>query len=1039
MERITGLEDWKEVKKKGWEKLFPKDRIRICVGMATCGIAAGADKVFKKGEEIVSSRKLPIDIVKVGCIGFCKEEPIVTVHVPGKPLLLYNEVTPEILENIIDDAIKDRLSVKPFCKIEEWDNIVNDEKFTYGKGYDEVPFYKDIPFFSKQKKIVLRNCGLTNPEDIEEYIGSGGYYPLIKVLTEMTPEEVIEEVTNSGLRGRGGAGFPTGIKWNFVKQAKGDFKYIICNADEGDPGAYMNRNELESDPHMIVEGMIIGAYAMGAREGIVYIREEYPLAIEKIKKAIEDAYKYGFLGENILGTDFSFDIRIVKGAGAFVCGEETALIASIEGKPGRPRPKPPFPAQKGLYDKPTDINNVETWTNIPVIIKKGADWFKSIGVEKNSGTKVFSLVGKVKNVGLVEVPLGTKLKEIIYDIGEGGVGGKKIKAVQTGGPSGGCIPAEKFDLSVDYETLKAAGSIMGSGGMVVMDENTCIVDIAKYFLTFTQAESCGKCVPCRAGTRIMLETLEKISRGEGEEKDITLLKELGETIKKGALCALGQTAPNPVLTTLKYFENEYIEHIVYKRCPQGVCELSIAPCMSACPAGVDVPAYVAYMAEGKLKEAFYTHIKANPFPIACGKACPAFCEKMCRRAQLDSPVAIRQLKRVFADKSMEEGWELYKPEKYNGKKVAVVGGGPGGLTAAYFLNLKGYKVTVFEKNEEAGGALRYLLPEHRLPTEAVKFEVERIKRTGVEIITGREIKSLDELKDFDAIFLACGAHKEVKLGIKGEDLKNVIPAFKFLKSVKSGEFKDKISGKVIVIGGGNAAIDSARVAWRLGGDVTIVYRRGEQDMPAFKEEIEEAKREGIEIMTLTNPVEFIGDEEGKVKRAKLIKMKYGEYDLSGRRRPIPIPGSEFEIDVSMVVVAIGQKIDVNFEGIDVEHGVVKVDHNLMTSVEGVFAGGDLVRGPSTIVEAIGDGKKAAMAIDKYLGGDGILFKEERKVVETTYDEEKYQEEMERVKPVLVAPEDRRAIHVEVEKTIDVKDAVEEARRCVHCDRREEEE
>ena len=572
--KIRTSEDLENVQQKGLKKLFP-DRPRIAVGLATCGIAAGGDAVFDALNKALQKKGVDTYLTKVGCIGYCKEEPLVNITLPGTPLVILHRVSDKDVAEIVDAVAQGEIPEdKTLCKIENWDHITTDA-LHYGEGFDNIPLYNELPYFKPQKKVVLRDAGLINPEDMEEYLAVGGYSALYKTLTEMDPDEVIEEIKKSGLRGRGGAGFPTGLKWGFTRKEKSAVKYVICNADEGDPGAYMNRNEMESDPHMVIEGMLIGAYAIGATEGYIYVRAEYPLAIERLKNAIHEAKQYGLLGEHIFDTDLSFDIHLAKGAGAFVCGEETALIASIEGKPGRPRPRPPFPAQKGLWGKPTNINNVETWCNIPAIIKKGGAWFSKIGTDKNTGTKVFSLVGKIDKVGLVEIPLGTPLKTIIYDIGNGGIEGRTIKAVQTGGPSGGCIPASWFDNPVDYDHLKAIGSIMGSGGIVVMDEDTCMVDAARYFLNFTVDESCGKCVPCREGLKRMYDILEKISDGRGIMEDLETLKDMSETIKKTSLCGLGQTAPNPVITTIKYFEDEYRAHIEEKRCFAKVCRALI--------------------------------------------------------------------------------------------------------------------------------------------------------------------------------------------------------------------------------------------------------------------------------------------------------------------------------------------------------------------------------------------------------------------------------------------------------------------------------
>lgn len=528
--------------------------------------SARAVELQERLEQAIQSAGLSDVTVKfTGCHGFCEKGPIVTVEPDG---VFYNKVTVEDADDIVNEHLVNGQIV---------------ERLLYRDPVtgDIIHRYQDITFYNRQSRQVLHNCGHINPEEIQDYIATGGYEALRTVLTKMTPEGVIEEIKKSGLRGRGGAGFPTGMKWDFCRKAPGDVKYIIGNADEGDPGAFMNRSLLEGDPHSVVEGMTICAYAIGASHGYVYCRAEYPLAIQRLRLALEKARESGFLGEKILGSEFSFDIILKEGAGAFVCGEETALMASIEGKRGMPRPRPPFPAQSGLWGKPTNINNVETLGNVPLIIRHGAHWYAGFGTEKSKGTKTFALTGKIANSGLVEVPLGTPLREIIFEIGGGIPKGKKFKAAQTGGPSGGCIPSSMLDIAVDYESLAAAGSIMGSGGLVVMDEDNCMVDVARFFLSFTQDESCGKCIPCRLGTKRMLEILERITRGEGREGDIELLLELCETVKLGSLCGLGQTAPNPVLSTIRYFRDEYEAHIKEHRCPAKVCKALITYRISA--------------------------------------------------------------------------------------------------------------------------------------------------------------------------------------------------------------------------------------------------------------------------------------------------------------------------------------------------------------------------------------------------------------------------------------------------------------------------
>ncbi|MCK9340747.1 MAG: NADH-quinone oxidoreductase subunit NuoF [Synergistaceae bacterium] len=529
--------------------------ILICTG--TGCTASGAKDVLAKFEVELKAKKLreEVSLVETGCHGFCEGGPLVIIYPEGT---FYTRVKPEDVAEIVEEHIlKGR--------------VVSRLLFKEPLTAEQVPNYDEIAFYKKQHRLALKNCGHINPDSIEEYIGADGYEGLAKVLLEMTPEQVVEEMKKTGLRGRGGGGFPTGMKWMFCAKSPGPKKYVICNADEGDPGAFMDRSLLEGDPHRILEGMAICAYAIGSDEGYIYCRAEYPLAIKRLKQAIAQAEEAGLLGEKILGTDFNFTLHIKEGAGAFVCGEETALMASIEGKRGMPRPRPPFPAVKGLWDKPSNINNVETFANVPYIFRVGAEEYAKLGTEKSKGTKVFALTGKINNTGLAEVPMGITMREIIFDIGGGIMGGKKFKAVQIGGPSGGCIPEELLDTPVDYDSLIAAGAMMGSGGLVVMDEETCMVDVAKFFLNFTQSESCGKCTPCREGTKRMLEMLTAITEGNGKEGDIEKLERLAKSIKAGALCALGQTAPNPILSTLRYFRDEYEAHIFEKRCPAGVC------------------------------------------------------------------------------------------------------------------------------------------------------------------------------------------------------------------------------------------------------------------------------------------------------------------------------------------------------------------------------------------------------------------------------------------------------------------------------------
>ncbi len=559
-------------------------RAHVLVCGGTGCSSSGSGELIKRFDEKLKENGLEkeVKIVRTGCFGLCEAGPVVIVYPEGT---FYSHVKAEDVDEIVTEHLLKGRKVQHLVYV---DHVTQESSVT--KSLEEIGFYK------KQKRIALRNCGVIDPENIDEYIAFDGYKALAKALTEMTREQVIDEVLQSGLRGRGGGGFLTGLKWKFTYNSQADQKYVACNADEGDPGAFMDRSVLEGDPHCVLEAMAIAGYAIGASEGYIYVRAEYPIAVKRLAIAIDQAREYGLLGKNVFGTDFNFDIHIRLGAGAFVCGEETALMASIEGKRGEPRPRPPFPAVKGLFEKPTMLNNVETYANVPQIILKGAKWFASMGTERSKGTKVFALGGKINNTGLVEVPMGTPLREIIYDIGGGIPNGKKFKAVQTGGPSGGCIPVEHLDISIEYDTLVEIGSMMGSGGMIVMDEDNCMVDIARFFLDFTVDESCGKCTPCRIGTRRMLEILERIVEGKGEEGDIEKLETLARNIKATALCGLGQTAPNPVLSTLKYFRNEYEAHIREKRCPAHHCSALLnfvigdkcrgcTLCAKVCPAG----------------------------------------------------------------------------------------------------------------------------------------------------------------------------------------------------------------------------------------------------------------------------------------------------------------------------------------------------------------------------------------------------------------------------------------------------------------------
>ena len=1025
MKPLASAEELTKLRDKIRERLSKQDKkIQVKVHLGTCGISSGANKVLEAFQRGVESHKLSdVTVLKAACIGLCDREPVVTVVHPTNGKTTYY------------DLIEDKVS-----KIIEQHLVRN-------KVVEEWKLDTDDPLFKLQEIRIMHNQDL-DPMNIEEYIARDGYQALAKALTRMKPDEVIEEVGRAALRGRGGAGFPTATKWSFVRGASGDEKYVVCNGDEGDPGAYMNRAVLEGNPHSIIEGMAIGAYAIGnVSQGYAYVRAEYPLAIETLNHAITKAREYGLLGKNILGTGFQFDLDIFPGAGAFVCGEETALLISIEGKRGNPRQRPPFPAIKGLFDKPTTLNNVETWSNIPQIIWKGAEWFGSVGTERSRGTKTLCLVGKVNNTGLVEVPLGTSLGKIVFDIGGGIPKGKQYKAVQIGGPSGGVIPIEHLNTPVDYEAVTALGAIMGSGGLVVMDEDNCMVDVAKFFLQFTRDESCGKCTPCRAGIPKMLNFLTKITEGKGTIEDLDTLSELAEMVGSASICGLGQTAPNPVLTTLRHFRQEYEAHIIDKRCPAVVCQaLFKAPCQGTCPVGLDVAGYVALIKEGKFEQAYLLIMQRLPFPLSVGRVCNHPCEGKCRRGQIDDPIAIRHLKRFAADYAFEHGFE-YTPQvkQLKEERIAIIGAGPAGLSAAWDLAIEGYKVTVFEALPMAGGMLAVGIPEYRLPKKILDKEIKGVEKLGVDIKLNTRVNDIESLmKDnkYQAVFIATGAHKGDKMKIPGEDLTGVFDAIDFLRETSLGK-EIKVGQKVAVVGGGNSAIDAARVALRKGAkEVHILYRREKRDMPALAEEIAAAEEEGIHIHCLTAPTEVVGNN-GVVTGLKCIRMELKEFDASGRKTPYPIKGSEYTMKADTVIEATGQRPDTSFlngDGIGVaKRGTIVADlRTLATNRKGVFAGGDAVTGAATVIEAIAAGQRAASSIKRYLRGEELSPLVERNghepiAVPSVPPTDEEIKERPRAAIAEITSADRKASFKEVVLPYSAKEARNEASRCLRCD------
>ncbi|OGV65835.1 MAG: hypothetical protein A2498_09850 [Lentisphaerae bacterium RIFOXYC12_FULL_60_16] len=995
----------------------PRRAVRIC---CTGCRALGALEVHAAFEAELAAAGLTRDValIKTGCQGVCAGAPVIGIDPEG---ILYLGARPEDVPEIVRTTLLGGNVVERLC-------------FRGADG--PLPKRSAIPFFAAQNQIVLDRCGRIDPTRIESALAAGAYAMLEQALTTMDPEAVIRAITASGLRGRGGAGFPTGRKWGFARAAAGDVKYLVCNADEGDPGAFMDRAVIEGDPHAVLEGMLIAAYAIGARHGYVYVRAEYPIAIEHLHIAITQAREWGLLGGNILGLGMDFDVAIKAGAGAFVCGEETALLASIEGKRGQPRPRPPFPAQSGLWGKPTNINNVETLANVPAILRMGAERYAGMGTPTSKGTKIFALAGKVAHTGLVEAPMGVTLRELVYGIGGGVRKGRAFKAAQMGGPSGGCVPARYLDLPIDYESVKEVGAIMGSGGLIILDENTCMVDIARYFMDFCAKESCGKCAPCRIGTTRMLEILQRICAGEGQPQDVDKLEALAYQVKKNSLCGLGQTAANPVLSTLRHFREEYMEHIALKQCRASVCSgLMESPCSHACPAGVDVPDYLTLAAEDRYAEALAVVQMRNPLASVCGRVCDHPCEHRCRRGDMDEPLGIRDIKRFVTD-TVAAPWRPPEPwsERETQRRVAVIGAGPAGLSCAYFLRFFGHRVTIFESLPEPGGMLRVGIPAYRLPVERLKLDIDFILSTGVELKLNAPVENLDALFDagYEAVFLGVGAHESAPL--KGIDTAapGVLDGVRFLRDVTFGKVSGPL-GRTAVIGGGNVAIDAARSALRLGAEVTVVYRRTRAEMPAYPEEIEAAEHEGIALVFLAQPTGVV-DDHGRVTALRCVRMEPGAADASGRRQPVARTDSAFQIPCDTVISAVGQKVAARDAwGLRLTpHGTYETDPAaLATSRDRVFAGGDCVRGPSSVVQAIGDGQRAAGSIDKLFGGTGKL-PDNLKLSRSRYAAQS-EEPATRPRPPLAALAGRTASFDEVVATLGDGAARCEARRCLRCD------
>ncbi|MCL5281911.1 MAG: FAD-dependent oxidoreductase [Planctomycetes bacterium] len=1000
-----------------------KHRTRVLICMTGCR-ALGAADVAARFRERLEAPALTgtVTVVETGCIGMCAKAPVVLIKPDN---FLYGGVTPGDVDEIIEQTIRNHRPVERLAVMQD------------GRPQPRI---EEVNFYKRQQRQVLENCGRIDPTKIDHALERGTYLTAVKVLSERTPQQVIDEMIASGLRGRGGAGFSTGMKWKFCRQAPGEPKYLICNADEGDPGAFMDRALLEDrDPHRVLEGMIIAAYAIGAATGIVYVRAEYPIAVENVGLALTQARELGLLGQDIAGTGFNFDIMVRMGAGAFVCGEETALIASLEGLRGMPNPRPPFPAQSGYLRRPTNINNVETFGNVPLVMKNGAEWYSAIGTEKSKGTKIFALAGRVNNTGLVEVPMGATMRQIVFDVG-GGIGkGRKFKAAQLGGPSGGCVPAAYLDMALDYDSVQAVGAIMGSGGLIVMDDNTCMVDVARYFLEFVQAESCGKCTPCRVGTKKMLEILQAITRGQATLADLDRLEALGAHIKRSSLCGLGQTAPNPVLSTLRHFREEYVEHIVLKTCRASVCEgLVRVPCQHACPAGVNVPEYLALAGEGRLHEAADVIRRRNPLLSVCGRVCDHPCESKCRRSEIDRPLAIRALKRYIADNLDGDHKPLVRASNHK-PPVAIIGSGPAGLACGYFLALMDRRSVLFEAQPVPGGMLALGIPEYRLPKDTLNKEIDFVLSHGVDLHTLSPVAHASDLlqQGYRAVFVATGAQEGKSIDIEGNNLEGVVDAIGFLRDRALGKGIDCKGRRVVVLGGGNAAIDAARSAIRLGAArVTILYRRTREEMPAYEEEIQGAIAEGAKLIVLGIPTRIV-DASGRVAGVEYVRAELGKTEKDGRRRAVAVEGSQTIIECEIVIPAIGQVPScetVRFDGGPelTERGTVRADPaTLRTTRAEIFAGGDCVTGAASVISAVAAGQRAAVNIDRMLGGKGLLPHDIGIALASA--RETPCGTCSRVEERMISLQKRKRGFAEVVLGLDREQAVTEAGRCLRCD------
>ena len=1046
----TTLEEGKIIEHRMKREIRPRSEVkgtRIKVHRNGSGRASDArtdaGAVLENFRDRVSKcGRTDIFVSKTGSVGLWAVEPLVTVERPGQEPVIYKQVNPERVKKIFREHV---LAGKVQVQFALARGLANNEAPNPIRSDLEgrVPHVSQLPFFALQENRILRNRGFVDPDQIEEYLSREGYQAMAKALLDLTPDEIITEVKTSGRRDRDpSAGFPTGVKWQFCASSKSETKYVICDAHGGGPDTLINPNLIETDPHALLEGMIIAAKAIGAHQGYIYCSAGCPSAGKEIRLAIDQARDHGLLGKDILRSGFDFDVEVHEGMSSCFCGEETALIDAIEGGHGVPRPRPPFPVVSGLWKKPTLVHCVETFLNIPRIIARGGEEYAKTGTESSKGTKVFALTGRVENIGMVEVPMGFTLGELIFDIGGGIPGGKRFKAVQVGGPLGGFISREGLNVPIDYDAISRAKAILGCGDMVVFDEDSCIVEKTLSSFNLCKGESCGVCEACQAGMKKIPEILEGICRGEAKEEDIQDMEELARGMKESAHCSFGHIASTHVLTTLNYFREEFLAHVVERRCPAGVCSgLFQAPCVNKCPAGIDIPSSISLLGKGLIGEAYNVIERSNPFPGVCGRVCYHPCQDQCRRREIDEPVAISNLERFIADKS--HGLVVKFLPVTRKERVAIVGAGPSGLTAALELRKRGYAVTVFDEHPEPGGMLRYGIAAYRLPGKELDREINKILDRGIDLRlntrVGKDVPWEVLTGDFDIVCLAPGCQKSCSLSIPGEQAQGVLGGVEFLKSLHAGK-EVKIGKRVAVIGGGHAAIEAARTSLRLGArKVAVYYHRERKEMTAHPWEIEAAVEEGVEIKDMATPTRII-THYGKVGRLELTEMRRGLFDEMGRRKTRPILGAEFIVAVDTVIIAIQQGVDTEYfskeNGIETEGTRIKVDKNFRTSHPRIWAVGDAVTGPASVIAAIKGGQDVAATIDRALGmarGEGESESPGTGIERVSFKAITDVGKQGQITMPVIEPQLRRRDFCQVRLGYRKQMALAEARRCLQCD------